>query len=93
VAFLINPARWRVKPGPDVELDFRHPLTEGLVGCWVMNERSGDTIVDHAPAGNHGTIVGDSVTRGLALPGPVLADRRQQTTTGWTWGPWPRATR
>lgn len=71
MAFLISPGRWRVKPGPDVELDPRHPLVDGLVGCWLMNEAAGGAVVDHA-GNTDGVIVGASITRLPRLPGRVL---------------------
>ena len=33
-----------------------HPLAQGLVGCWLMNEGGGDTIYDLSGNGNAGTI-------------------------------------
>ena len=37
-----------------------HPLAQGLVGCWLMNEGSGDTVYDLSGNGNHGTLTGDT---------------------------------
>jgi len=37
-----------------------HPLAQGLVGCWLMNEGGGDTINDLSGNGNTGTFVGDT---------------------------------
>jgi len=33
-----------------------HPLSKGLVGCWLMNEGSGNTVQDLSGNGNHGTL-------------------------------------
>ena len=46
------------KPLPGVQLDHFHPLSKGLVGCWLMNEKSGSRITDLSGKGNHGKCVG-----------------------------------
>lgn len=43
-----------------------HPLSQGLVGCWVMNEATGGKVFDLSGNGNDGTITGaDWVAEGL----------------------------
>jgi len=46
-----------MKPGLGAELDFGHPLAQGLVGCWLMNEGSGNKVNDLSGYANHGTLV------------------------------------
>ena len=45
-----------IQPRPGAQLDFAHPLAQGLVGYWLFNEGSGNTLVDYSPYGNHGTL-------------------------------------
>ena len=33
-----------------------HPLSKGLVGCWLFNERGGDSVYDASGQGNTGTL-------------------------------------
>ena len=49
------------KPVYGVEVDTNHPLADGLVGAWIMNEGSGDTVHDSSGNGNDGTLVGDPI--------------------------------
>jgi len=39
------------------ELDMAHPLTKGLIGCWVMND-IGSLAYDSSPYHNHGRATG-----------------------------------
>lgn len=40
---------WRnIKPPPGSQINFGHPLAQGLVGCWLMNEGGGRRIADLA---------------------------------------------
>lgn len=39
-------------------LNRSHPLAKGLVGCWVFNECTGETVFDLSGNGNNGTITG-----------------------------------
>ena len=62
------------RPLPGARLDMAHPLTQGLVGCWLLNENAGIRAMDLSPYGNHGTLTGfDSPPRrsfnGLAFDG------------------------
>ena len=47
----------QTKPKPGVVIDPAHPLSRGLVGCWLMNEGSGSRVADISGYGNHGTLV------------------------------------
>ena len=51
--------RWQTKPPPGTQIDWTHPLTRGLVGCWPMNEGCGTIVHNMAPSRkvNHGAIV------------------------------------
>ena len=42
------------------QLNMSHPLTRGLVGCWVMNENSPNSmrVWDSSPYKNHGVVTG-----------------------------------
>ena len=54
------------KPFRGMQINKAHPLARGLVGCWVVNEASGDTVFDLSGNGNNGTINGaDWVADGL----------------------------
>ena len=61
----MSSAPWQ-KPFRGMQIDKTHPLAKGLVGCWVFNEKSGDTVFDMSGNGNHGTNNGaDWVPEGL----------------------------
>lgn len=45
------------KPPLGSQIDWGHPLSQGLVGCWLMNEGGGNKVSDMA-RGNNGTNVG-----------------------------------
>lgn len=58
------------KPFRGMQINKAHPLARGLVGCWVMNEATGDKVFDLSGSGNHGTITNaDWVARGLDFDG------------------------
>lgn len=46
------------KPPVGAQLKLDHPLARGLVGCWLLNERSGDKAYDSSGQGNIGTLTG-----------------------------------
>jgi len=46
------------KPLPGTQINWRHPLSRGLVGYWVMNEGAGDRIYDLSGNGNEGELQG-----------------------------------
>mgnify|MGYP001565342616 CR=1 FL=1 len=46
------------RPTFPAQLDMSHPLTRGLVGCWILNEEGGMRAFDSSPYGNHGTLTG-----------------------------------
>lgn len=43
------------KPKRGIRLNVLHPLSKGLVGCWLFNEGSGQKYYDLSLYGNHGT--------------------------------------
>jgi len=50
---------WQQKPTLGTQIDWANPLSRGLVGCWLFNERSGTIVQDLSGNRNHGTLVGD----------------------------------
>ena len=46
------------KPLFGTPLNRAHPLAQGLVGCWLLNEGSGLTAYDSSGKGNHGVLSG-----------------------------------
>ena len=44
------------KPFRGVQLNRTHPLAKGLVGCWLFNEITGETVFDLSGNGNNGTL-------------------------------------
>lgn len=48
----------RTKPKPGAQIDPAHPLSKGLVGCWLLNEGAGNRANDISGCGNHGTLAG-----------------------------------
>jgi len=46
------------KPPLGSRINWVHPLVRGLVGCWMMNEGSGNRISDLSMNGNNGTLIG-----------------------------------
>jgi hypothetical protein len=53
-------SRWLQKPPLGTQIDWSNPLTQGLVGCWLFNEGSGNRVYDTSQAfpGYYGDIVG-----------------------------------
>ncbi len=47
------------KPLIGTQVNWGHPLSRGLVGCWLMNEGAGDRIYDLSLNGNDGVFVND----------------------------------
>jgi hypothetical protein len=45
----------KIKPVLGSTIDFNHPLSQGLVGCWLFNEQAGNKIYDLAKD-NHGIL-------------------------------------
>jgi len=43
------------KPPRGILLDRSHPLSRGLIGCWLLNEGSGNKVFDLSGNGHHGT--------------------------------------
>ena len=48
-----------LKPRPFRKPDLGHPLSRGLVGCWLMTEGGGNIVQDLSGNGLHGTFAGD----------------------------------
>ena len=46
----------KIKPSLGSTIDFNHPLSQGLVGCWLFNEQTGNKIYDLAKD-NHGNLL------------------------------------
>ena len=44
------------KPFRGAQLNRTHPLAKGLVGCWLFNEMTGETVFDLSGNGNTGTL-------------------------------------
>ena len=44
------------KPFRGIQLNRSHPLAKGLVGCWLFNEATGETVFDSSCNGNNGTL-------------------------------------
>jgi len=67
------------KPPLGSQIDPEHPLSRGLVACWLMNEGSGNRIQDISGNGNHGVLTGGPLwrpgPRGVALALDGLDDR------------------
>jgi len=49
-----------LKPVLGSQLQLGHPLSNGLVGYWLMNEGSGDKVADLSGNGNTGTLQGST---------------------------------
>ena len=47
------------KPFRGAQLNRTHPLVKGLVGCWLFNEATGETVFDLSGNGNNGTLEND----------------------------------
>jgi len=45
-----------IKPSVGAQLKLDHPLSRGLIGAWLLNERSGDEAHDYSGRGNVGTL-------------------------------------
>jgi len=61
------------KPPLWAQLNLDHPLARGLVGCWLLNETSGNKTHDYSGQGNTGTLTN--------MNDPPIA------TSGWVPGP------
>jgi len=48
------------RPTFPAQLDMAHPLTKGLVGCWLFNEDAPKSmrVWDSSPYRNHGVVTG-----------------------------------
>lgn len=80
---------------PGTELDTTHPLADGLVGLWLMNEGSGTSVADLSGNGNHATITdmtwkpgkhGDSLEADVVTENAVtsyIPSTTDMTIAGW----------
>lgn len=48
------------KPMLGTPINWTHPLSHGVLGCWLMNEGSGDRIYDSSGNGSDGTLQADA---------------------------------
>src|SRR2546430_2775798 len=46
MGILIQPKRWAMKPPLGAQINWGHPLAQGLVGCWLFNEAGGGIVKD-----------------------------------------------
>jgi len=58
---------WLQKPPLGAKLNWAHPLTKGLVGCWLFNEGGGNKAYDLSGYNNHGTL------NAMAFPSTTLS--------------------
>ena len=60
-----------IKPVLGTRLDSRHPLSQGLVGCWLFNEGAGTSVADLSGNNKYGTLIGTAgwrpTEKGMAL--------------------------
>ena len=61
-----------LKPTRGLRLNKSHPLVRGLVGCWLMNEGSGDKIFDLSGSGHNGTFTGTAPSWNSGKFGPAV---------------------
>jgi len=52
----------KIKPSLGSTIDFNHPLSQGLVGCWLFNEQAGNKIYDLAKDKNGNLLNGVLIT-------------------------------
>ena len=50
-----------LKPPLGVRLNTSHPMANGLVGCWLLNERDGNKVYDLSGNGHHGIFANSPV--------------------------------
>ena len=67
-----------LKPRPFRKPNLGHPLARGLVGCWFMNEGSGNIVQDLSGNGNTGT----AVTAPTWVPGKFGAAIKRTISQG-----------
>jgi Concanavalin A-like lectin/glucanases superfamily len=72
------------KPGGAVQLDLSHPLTLGLVACWLFNEGAGATVIDRVAGNYNGTMPASNVTRGNGRTGPAMVGNSVVNTNAIT---------
>ena len=52
----------KIKPSLGSTIDFNHPLSQGLMGCWLFNEQAGNKIYDLAKDKNGNLLNGVLIT-------------------------------
>lgn len=69
--------RWISKPPIGSQIDWSHPLTKGLVGCWLMNERGGTKVNDLANRSVNSAFTGSWIVdqNGSAWANSISTDR------------------
>src|SRR5687767_11513956 len=65
----------KTKPLPGIQVNWGHPLANGLIGCWHMNEGSGNRIYDATHKYGHGSLI---ATTGLPKMGIERAGLRSR---------------
>ena len=62
MALLTRQKRWTVKPPIGAQINWGHPLANGLLSCFLFNEGGGLTVGDLANAGRSGAINNSSAS-------------------------------
>src|SRR5712691_3903572 len=73
MGILIQPQRWTMKPPIGAQINWGHPLTNGLVANWLMNEAGGERLNDSLFL-NNGILSGSTLPSWRTGPyGPALS--------------------
>jgi len=62
----------RLKPVRGLQVNRTHPLAKGLVGCWLLNEGTGNRVMDLGPFRQHGDFQGGPPLWKPGRDGPSL---------------------
>ena len=86
---ILRRSRWTTKPKiRDPELDFAHPLSAGLVGAWILGLAPASAMLrDLSGNGNHGTLLGSSISRVNYRGGRALFFNGDGNTDRYDLGP------
>ena len=72
ILLLLSSVSWGqqsgIKPILSRQINWSHPLSRGLVGCWLMNEGSGSIVNDLSGNGGTGIITGATWASGMYGP-------------------------
>lgn len=81
----LAPRPANVKPVRGAKLNKNHPLARGLVGIWLLNEGTGNTLFDHTGNGYNASLsgFGDLPSWGLALNSPIGIDYTGNSQESW----------